>query len=84
MRRHRGPLYEGLGANFERLKNIYGIDLEATEKNLSAIRNRELDLGDVTDAVSNTFDISRTVFNEDWEQIKNMLVKITANNFRIN
>ena len=77
-----GPLYEGLGANFERLKNIYGIDLEATEKNLSAIRNRELDLGDVTDAVSITFDISRTVFNEDWEQIKNMLVKITANNFR--
>ena len=77
-----GPLYEGLEANFKRLKNIYGIDLEATEQNLAAIRNRQLDFGDVTNAVSNTFDISRTVFNEDWEQIKNMLLKVTSKNFR--
>lgn len=76
-----GPLYEGLEANFNRLKNIYGIDLEATEENLRAIRNRELDLGDATDAVANTLDISRTVFNEDWEKIEKMLKKITTEAF---
>ena len=57
-----GPLYEGIEANFQRLKNIYGIELEPSEKNLKAIRNRELDLGNVTEAVASTLDISRTVF----------------------
>jgi hypothetical protein len=76
-----GPLYEGLEANFRRLKSIYGIDLEATESNLNAIRNRLLDLGEVTDAVANTFHISRTVFNEDWVQTKNMLQKVTSAEF---
>ncbi len=76
-----GPLYEGLDANFKRLKNIYGIDLKPTEENLKAIRNGELDLGGVTEAVANTFDISRTVFNENWAQIKTMLNEITSEKF---
>lgn len=76
-----GPLFEGLEANFNRLKNIYGIDIEPSEENLKAIRNKELDLGDVTDAVANTFDISRTVFNEDWEQLEAMLDNITSKGF---
>ena len=76
-----GPLYEGLEANFKRLKSIYGIELEPSEKNLQAIRNREIDLGDHTDAVANTFDITRTVFNEDWEQLKAMLNQITSQEF---
>ena len=76
-----GPLYEGLDANFKRLKNIYGIDLEPSEETLKAIRNGELDLGDVTEAVANTFDVSRTVFNEDWVQIEIMLNQITSEKF---
>tara|TARA_B100001059_G_C17783703_1_gene555806 strand:+ start:288 stop:1628 length:1341 start_codon:yes stop_codon:yes gene_type:complete len=76
-----GPLYEGLDANFKRLKNIYGIDLEPSEETLKAIRNGELDLGDVTEAVANTFDVSRTVFNEDWAQIETMLNQITSEKF---
>ena len=77
-----GPLYEGLAANFQRLKNIYGIHLEPTEKNLISIRNKTIDLGEHTDAVANTFDASRTVFNEDWGQIDQMLQEITSKDFR--
>ena len=36
-----GPLYESIDASFERLKEIFGIELEATVENLRKIQNKE-------------------------------------------
>ena len=39
-----GPLYESIDASFDRLKEIFGIELEPSIDNLRRIQNKELDL----------------------------------------
>ena len=41
-----GPLYESLEAKFDRIKNIYNIDIkDKSEGNLKKLRNKEISLG---------------------------------------
>lgn len=47
-----GPLHEDLQATFERLKDRFGIQLEASLSNLERLRNKEIDLGGREEAVS--------------------------------
>ena len=39
-----GPLHESLNATFQRLNDIFGVELEATKENLSRLQNQEIDL----------------------------------------
>lgn len=75
-----GPLYEGLEANFERLNNIFGISLEPTQENLDLLRNEELDIPNKK-AVANMLATKRTTFNENWDQISNMLDYFNSQKF---
>lgn len=76
-----GPLTESLDANFQRLKDIFSVELEATKENLIALRNQNIDLGQHTKAIANMLDSSRTTFNESWLDIENMLNDITSKEF---
>ncbi len=47
-----GPLYESLPATFERLREIFDVNLEATPENLRRLQNREINLGELEDDVA--------------------------------
>ncbi len=79
-----GPLTETLEANFERLKNIYGIDLKPSQENLNLLRQKKIDLKGQEEAVKNLLDLKRTSFNESWEEISYMLDKIHSEDFLSN
>ena len=66
---------------FERLYNIFGIRMEASVENLRALRNKEFDLGEKTEAIANALHISRTVFNQNWHDISEMLTRIQLPEF---
>ena len=53
-----GPLNEKIDATFERLKSLFGIELEPTLKNLDAIQKQELNFNGAEKDVSDCF--SRT------------------------
>lgn len=77
-----GPLKEDLVATFSRLKNIFKIELEPTIENLCKLQNRELDLGNHTDAIADLLAPELLRYNEDWNSIDSMLEEILSQDFR--
>ncbi|MDA8705513.1 hypothetical protein N9M22_05600 [Litoricolaceae bacterium] len=77
-----GPLYESLDATFDRLYEIFGIRLEPTRSNLLAIQNGTLDFGDKTDLVREALSSHRTTTLGTWDQIEQMLDRVTSDKFR--
>lgn len=77
-----GPLYESLSANFERLKDLFGIDLPATEENLQKIQSKQIDFGILTDQIADVFSEKRISTLGTWEEIDKMLEIILTESFR--
>ena len=77
-----GPLKEDLSATFTRLKNIFRIELEPTIENLRKLQNKELDLGNHTDAIADLLAPELLRYNEDWNSIDLMLEEILSQDFR--
>jgi hypothetical protein len=77
-----GPLDESLEATFDRLRNIFGIDLEPTAENLAKIQAKELSFGGLEDAVAQCFSPELLSYNRSWSEIENMLAEVTSNEFR--
>lgn len=78
-----GPLYESVEASFERLEHLYGItDVPKTKENLRKLRNREIDLGSITDQVATTLSGHLINYNDTWDKIDQMLDRIMAPAFR--
>ena len=68
-----GPLYESLDAKFERIKNIYNVDIEdKTEKNLIRIKNKEINLNGKETEISHMLSSHLTNYNDNWSKIDNM------------
>ena len=54
--RTRGPLYESLGATFERIEHLFNItNIKHTADNLKKLKNKEIDLGGIELNVANIF-----------------------------
>lgn len=77
-----GPLHEPLEATFQRLKQIYNIDLEATQENLEKIQNKKIDFGKHTTSIANSFSKQLLSYNNTWDKIDNMLDKIMCPKYR--
>src|SRR3989338_51184 len=77
-----GPLYESLEATFERLRDLFGIDLLPTQENLAKIQNQELDFGEATPVIADVFSKQSLHYNESWEAIDEMLRNILSSKFR--
>ena len=68
-----GPLYESLEAKFNRIKNVYNIDIESkTEENLKRIKNREMSLGGMENEIAQMLSGHLTNYNDDWNKISEM------------
>ena len=77
-----GPLAESLDATFSRLKEIFDIELEATEENLSKLQRGELDLGGKEADVAKVFSPALLGYHRNWDSIDAMLDRIMATEFR--
>ncbi len=77
-----GPLHESIDATFGRLKGMFGIDMPATKESLRKIQKQELDLGEQTKAVAETFSEHLLAYNDTWDKIDFMLDKIMTKEYR--
>ncbi len=78
-----GPLYESLQAKFQRLRELFGIELAATEENLEKIRSKQLDLNGLEDIVATTFSSHLSSYKDTWDKLDEMLSRIMAEEFRL-
>lgn len=73
-----GPLYESLEATFERLQELFGIQLEASEENLQALAAGRLAPADLKDDLSRVLDSKKIRTFGTWDQISEMLNRAMA------
>lgn len=77
-----GPLTESLIDTFGRLRDIFGIDMEAIPENLAKLQRGEVDLGDRTERVQQLLDDKLLSYRRNWQEISEMLDRITDRHFR--
>ena len=78
-----GPLNEKIGDTFNRLRSIFGIELEPTHDNLLALQESRIDLHGLEDAVARCFSPELMAYNRDWAEIDQMLDKVMSKEFRV-
>jgi hypothetical protein len=77
-----GPLYESLEATFERIREVFGVELEATPENLQKLQGRELALGKHEEAIQKLVDPQLLSYHDTWEKIDRMLYELLEERFR--
>ncbi len=77
-----GPLDESLEGTFERLRDIFGISLSATQENLNKLQNRQIDLGELESEVIKVISPKMLDYNNSWEKMCLMLEDALSLDFR--
>mgnify|MGYP003979894903 FL=1 len=77
-----GPMYESLDSTFNRVKSVFGFDIEANHYNLNLLQNKKIDLNGKEEAVKNLISPERINMNETWRDVDQMLDEITSDKFR--
>ena len=78
-----GPMYESLEASFERLKNMFGIEMDATRENMDDIQKGRIDFGRKTELIADIFAPKRINMKSNWQEIDEMLDKICGQKYRL-
>lgn len=68
-----GPLHESIEATFERLRDIFHIELEPSAQSLRRLQNGELPLGGIEAAVQRVVDPHLLAYNDTWDKVDEML-----------
>lgn len=76
-----GPLNESLEATFQRIKQISGLELEASNESLKKIQKGEIKTDDGV-LLSDIFSKRLLSYNRDWSELDKMLYRITSDEFR--
>lgn len=77
-----GPLSESLDATFERLRAIFGVEMEASEENLRRLQRAEIPLDGREEAVARAFAPELLDYNDSWSRIDGMLDEILSDAYR--
>lgn len=79
-----GPLWEPIEQTFERLNQIFGINLASTPENLRRIQEGKIDLGAPhrTGAAALAFSPTQLAFLSDWDAIDRMLDRVDKRELR--
>lgn len=78
-----GPLFESLDAKFERLQEIFGVDIkDRSMQKFNAILDGAIDVGIEPANIKSVFSNHLTNYNDNWEKIDNMLNEIYSTQFR--
>lgn len=77
-----GPLYESIPETIKRFNEIYGKKLKPTADNLKKIQNLEINLNGNEASAAKCFSPQLLKYNENWEEVDQMLDKILSAKFR--
>ncbi len=78
-----GPLNETMEATFERLKEIFGLDLEPNLETLELLQKGKYPIDpSLKEKVKQLISPERLQMNRNWSEIQAMLLKITSEQFR--
>lgn len=77
-----GPLHESVEATFERLKAIFGIDLEPSVQRLQQLQAGDLDLGGLEEAVRTVVAPHLLAYNDTWDKVDALLNECLSPKFR--
>lgn len=78
-----GPLWEVISELFDRLKLIFGIELEPTYENLEKLQRGEIEVPEeIKESLALTVDPHTVGFKRNWGMIEEMLYRIMSPEFR--
>ncbi|MCI9033388.1 MAG: hypothetical protein HFJ08_04935 [Lachnospiraceae bacterium] len=77
-----GPLYETLDATFNRVKQIFGVDIKPSEENLKKLQNGEFELGGREKEVARMLDNSLIYTYKNFSEIESMITRLNKKEFR--
>ena len=77
-----GPLYESVEATFERLRDIFGLDLAPSRELLARLQRGEEDLGGIEAAVQRVVDPHLLAYNDTWDAVDAMLDDCMSADYR--
>lgn len=77
-----GPLHESLDATFERLRDIFKLDLEPSAALLKRLQAGTEDLGGIEGAVRRVVDPHLLAYNDTWDKVDAMLADCMSPTFR--
>ena len=77
-----GPLYESVDATFERLRDIFQLELEPSSRLLRQLQAGEVPLGGLEAAVQKVVDPSLLAYNDTWDKVDAMLAELMHESFR--
>ncbi len=79
-----GPLYESIGAKFDRINDLFSINhLERTKENFLKLQNGEIDLGGVEKKIQKVLSKHLVNYNDTWDKIDTMLEELMTEKFRM-
>jgi len=77
-----GPLYESRQAKFNRIKDVFNIEIKQTAKNLKKLKLKQIPLNGREERVATLLSSHLTNYNETWNKVDKMLERIFSKNFR--
>jgi hypothetical protein len=77
-----GPLHESVEATFERLRDIFHLDLDPSVDLLRRLQRGSVDLGGLEAAVQRVVDPHLLAYNDTWEKVDSMLTELMSESFR--
>jgi len=77
-----GPLYESVDATFDRLREIFHLNLPASEDLLRRLQAGAVPLKGLEAAVQKVVDPHLLAYNDTWDKVDAMLSKLMAESFR--
>ncbi len=77
-----GPLYESVDATFERIHEMFGLDLEPAEETLRRLQAGTIDLQGREEAVQRVVDPRLLAYNDTWDGVDAMLRECMSAEYR--
>ena len=77
-----GPMWEGTEATFQRLNEIFGLDLAPSTGLLSRLQNKQIPLNGLEDEVARVIAPELLKYNHSWDLVDDMLRRIMSRSFR--
>ena len=77
-----GPLYESVDATFDRLREIFHLNLPASQDLLRRLQAGEVQLEGLEAAVQKVVDPHLLAYNDTWDKVDAMLAKLLSESFR--
>lgn len=77
-----GPLYESLQATFDRLSELFSLEMEASHQNLKKLQNCEIDLGGREEEVARLLSPELLGYNDSWDKLEKMHETLLSKEFR--